>query len=105
MASTEEHLTVAPIVGPDDPRRFTDSGIEISELYTEEDLPEELDLGEPAAPLDAQRGLRVMTVSDALPGDLDQAAGRFHRGRRTFLLPGSARTPGPVGERGEPYRC
>ena len=31
MASTEEHLTVAPIVGPDDPRRFTDSGIEIGE--------------------------------------------------------------------------
>jgi methylmalonyl-CoA mutase N-terminal domain/subunit len=45
-----DHLTVAPIVGPDDPRRFTDSGIEISELYTEEDLPEELDLGEPGAP-------------------------------------------------------
>jgi methylmalonyl-CoA mutase, N-terminal domain len=44
-----EHLTVAPIVGADDPRRFTDSGIEISELYTEEDLPEELDLGEPGA--------------------------------------------------------
>jgi len=47
----EEHerLTVAPIVGPEDPRRFTDSGIEISELYTEADLPEELDLGEPGA--------------------------------------------------------
>ncbi len=45
--STEEHLTVAPIVGPDDPRRFTDSGIEVSELYTEQDLPAELDLGEP----------------------------------------------------------
>jgi len=44
-----EHLTVAPIVGPDDPRRFTDSGIEISELYTEENLPEQLDLGEPGA--------------------------------------------------------
>src|SRR5271166_5598553 len=44
MASTEEHLTVAPIVGPDDPRRFTDSGIEISELYTQEDLPQDLDL-------------------------------------------------------------
>jgi methylmalonyl-CoA mutase, N-terminal domain len=43
----DEHLTVAPIVGPDDPRRFTDSGIEISELYTEADLPESLDLGEP----------------------------------------------------------
>src|SRR5918997_1625104 len=40
-------LTVAPIVGPDDPRRFTDSGIEIETLYTEEDLPEDLDLGEP----------------------------------------------------------
>jgi methylmalonyl-CoA mutase N-terminal domain/subunit len=47
VAATEEHLTVAPIVGPEDPRRFTDSGIEISELYTEADLPEELDLGEP----------------------------------------------------------
>ena len=44
-----EHLTVAPIVGPDDPRRFTDSGIEISGLYAEADLPEELDLGEPGA--------------------------------------------------------
>jgi methylmalonyl-CoA mutase, N-terminal domain len=42
-----EHLTVAPIVGPDDPRRFTDSGIEIAELYTEDDLPGDLDLGEP----------------------------------------------------------
>jgi methylmalonyl-CoA mutase N-terminal domain/subunit len=42
-----EHLTVAPIVGPDDPRRFTDSGIEVSELYDETDLPESLDLGEP----------------------------------------------------------
>jgi methylmalonyl-CoA mutase N-terminal domain/subunit len=48
-ATEEERLTVAPIVGPDDPRRFTDSGIEITELYTEEDLPAELDLGEPGA--------------------------------------------------------
>jgi methylmalonyl-CoA mutase N-terminal domain/subunit len=45
--TTEEHLTVAPIVGPDDPRRFTDSGIEIAELYTRDDLPQDLDLGEP----------------------------------------------------------
>jgi methylmalonyl-CoA mutase N-terminal domain/subunit len=43
----EECLTVAPIVGPDDPRRFTDSGIEIAELYSEDDLPADLDLGEP----------------------------------------------------------
>src|SRR4051812_24016558 len=43
----DERATVAPIVGPDDPRRFTDSGIEIEQLYTEDDLPEPLDLGEP----------------------------------------------------------
>ena len=37
--ATEERLTVAPIVGPDDPRRFTDSGIEVKPLYTEDDFP------------------------------------------------------------------
>src|SRR5579863_5780725 len=44
-----EHRTIAPIVGPDDPRRFTDSGIEIKPLYTEADLPAGLteELGEP----------------------------------------------------------
>src|SRR6266566_565079 len=42
-----EHLTVAPIVGPDDPRRFTDSGIEIAELYSDADVPAQLELGEP----------------------------------------------------------
>jgi methylmalonyl-CoA mutase, N-terminal domain len=47
--ATEERLTVAPIVGPDDPRRFTDSGIEVAPVYTEEDLPQNLDLGEPGA--------------------------------------------------------
>ncbi len=45
----DDTLSVAPIVGPDDPRRFTDSGIEIKELYTEADLPSELDLGEPGS--------------------------------------------------------
>jgi methylmalonyl-CoA mutase N-terminal domain/subunit len=43
----EERLTVAPILGPDDPRRFTDSGIEIKALYTAEDVPANLELGEP----------------------------------------------------------
>jgi methylmalonyl-CoA mutase, N-terminal domain len=49
MATTDEHRTIAPIVGPDDPRRFTDSGIEIKPLYAEGDLPEDLTdrLGEP----------------------------------------------------------
>jgi methylmalonyl-CoA mutase N-terminal domain/subunit len=42
-----EHLTVAPIVGPEDPRRYTDSGIEVKELYTEADVPADLRLGEP----------------------------------------------------------
>jgi methylmalonyl-CoA mutase N-terminal domain/subunit len=50
MATTpDEHLTIAPIVGPDDPRHFTDSGIEIKELYDESDLPGDLRLGEPGA--------------------------------------------------------
>jgi methylmalonyl-CoA mutase, N-terminal domain len=40
-------LSVAPVVGPDDPRRFTDSGIEVQALYSAEDLPGDLDLGEP----------------------------------------------------------
>jgi methylmalonyl-CoA mutase N-terminal domain/subunit len=40
-------LSVAPVVGPDDPRRFTDSGIEIKTVYTADDVPEDLDLGEP----------------------------------------------------------
>src|ERR1700756_2709381 len=49
MATTDDHRTIAPIVGPDDPRRFTDSGIEIKPLYTEDDLPDNLGqrLGEP----------------------------------------------------------
>jgi methylmalonyl-CoA mutase N-terminal domain/subunit len=49
MATTpaQERLTVAPIVGPDDPRRFTDSGIEVKNLYTADDVPANLELGEP----------------------------------------------------------
>ena len=45
----EQKPSIAPIVGPDDPRRFTDSGIEIKPLYDERDLPENLpgQLGEP----------------------------------------------------------
>src|SRR5947199_293743 len=47
--SPDEHTSIAPIVGPDDERRFTDSGIEIKPLYDEDDLPEGLPerLGEP----------------------------------------------------------
>jgi methylmalonyl-CoA mutase N-terminal domain/subunit len=44
-----EQQTVAPVVGPDDPRRFTDSGIEIQALYGEGDVADGLAgrLGEP----------------------------------------------------------
>ncbi|MGZ8648095.1 MAG: acyl-CoA mutase large subunit family protein, partial [Solirubrobacteraceae bacterium] len=43
----EKDESVAPVVGPDDPRRFTDSGIEVAALYDAADLPADLDLGEP----------------------------------------------------------
>ncbi|HEX4108373.1 MAG TPA: methylmalonyl-CoA mutase family protein [Solirubrobacteraceae bacterium] len=45
----DEHRSIAPIVGPDDPHRYTDSGIEVRELYSAADLPAELDLGEPGS--------------------------------------------------------
>jgi methylmalonyl-CoA mutase, N-terminal domain len=53
MATEPKHEkpTIAPIVGPDDPRRFTDSGIEVEKLYDEGDVRErdqlEERLGEP----------------------------------------------------------
>jgi methylmalonyl-CoA mutase N-terminal domain/subunit len=49
MATTPEHRTIAPITGPDNERRFTDSGIEVKPLYAEPDLPADLDkrLGDP----------------------------------------------------------
>ncbi len=45
----EPKPSIAPIVGPDDERRFTDSGIEIQPLYTEEDVAPGLEqrLGHP----------------------------------------------------------
>jgi len=50
-AGTSEHRYIAPIVGPDDERRFTDSGIEIDRLYDEDDVAPGLEerLGEPGA--------------------------------------------------------
>ena len=49
MATTPEHQpSIAPIVGPDDPRRFTDSGIEIKNEYDADDVHAHLEerLGE-----------------------------------------------------------
>jgi methylmalonyl-CoA mutase, N-terminal domain len=44
---TATDLSVAPVVGPDDPRRFTDSGIEVKTLYSSEDIKGGLDNGRP----------------------------------------------------------
>jgi methylmalonyl-CoA mutase N-terminal domain/subunit len=43
------HRYIAPMVGPDDERRFTDSGIEIDPVYDADDVPPGLEerLGEP----------------------------------------------------------
>src|SRR6187549_3771183 len=51
-ATAEERPTIAPLVGPDDERVFTDSGIEIDRLYTEEDVAPGLQerLGAPGEP-------------------------------------------------------
>jgi methylmalonyl-CoA mutase N-terminal domain/subunit len=52
MATEETHRSIAPIVGPDDPRVFTDSGIEIERLYEAGDVAPGLEerLGEPGEP-------------------------------------------------------
>lgn len=50
MATKPEHKpSIAPVVGPDDRRRFTDSGIEIKTVYGDEDVGPGLEerLGEP----------------------------------------------------------
>src|SRR3954469_15726753 len=51
QAAVEEdlHRYIAPVVGPDDERRITDSGIEIKRLYEEEDVRPGLEerLGDP----------------------------------------------------------
>jgi methylmalonyl-CoA mutase N-terminal domain/subunit len=39
LDSGDERPTIAPLVGPDDPRRFTDSGIEIEAVYEQAPAP------------------------------------------------------------------
>lgn len=47
MSSEDKDFSVAPVVGPGDPRRFTDSGIAVEPLYTAEDVAD--GLAEPQA--------------------------------------------------------
>ncbi|HVX34066.1 MAG TPA: hypothetical protein VHA80_13080, partial [Solirubrobacterales bacterium] len=51
-SAEEAHRTIAPLVGPDDERVVTDSGIEIETLYDEGDVAPGLEerLGRPGAP-------------------------------------------------------
>src|SRR6478735_6315240 len=51
-SNPDEHRSIAPVVGPDDERIFTDSGIEIDPLYDESDVAPGLEerLGEPGQP-------------------------------------------------------
>ncbi len=51
-SAEDTHLTIAPLVGPDDKRVFTDSGIEIDPLYDADDVAPDLEarLGEPGRP-------------------------------------------------------
>ncbi|HEX2703469.1 MAG TPA: methylmalonyl-CoA mutase family protein [Solirubrobacteraceae bacterium] len=46
---SEREVSIAPVVGAGDRRRFTDSGIEVQPLYRAEDLPDPFELGEPGA--------------------------------------------------------
>jgi methylmalonyl-CoA mutase N-terminal domain/subunit len=45
------HRYIAPVVGPDDPRRFTDSGIDVDRVYDADDVAPGLEerLGEPGS--------------------------------------------------------
>jgi methylmalonyl-CoA mutase N-terminal domain/subunit len=47
----EPKPSIAPIVGPDDERRFTDSGIEVKQLYNDDDVASGLEerLGDPGS--------------------------------------------------------
>jgi methylmalonyl-CoA mutase, N-terminal domain len=51
MATEEQRSSIAPVVGPDDERVFTDSGIEIERVYEESDVAPGLGerLGEPGS--------------------------------------------------------
>ena len=92
MATTPEHRTIAPIVGPDDPRHFTDSGIEVERLYTEEEIPSDLPerLGEP------HRDVRRVIAAGLLGRTLDLDG---YGTRRIAPSAGVARRQDPRGNR------
>ena len=94
----DQKPSIAPVVGPDDPRHFTDSGIEIERLYTEDDVAPGLEerLGEPGAvPVHARRPpghVPQPQVDDAPVRGLRDRAGD----ERALPLPDQARLDRPV---------
>ena len=96
MSATEDHRFVAPIVGPDDPRHFTDSGIEIKGLYDESDVPEQLQLGEPGE-FPYTRGVHPRHVPQAAVDDAPVRRLRLRQGvERALQVPARARLHGPL---------
>ena len=67
MPEETETRFIAPLVGPDDERVFTDSGIEIEPVYTEDDVAPGLEarLGEPGSP-PFTRGIHERMYRDRL---------------------------------------
>jgi methylmalonyl-CoA mutase N-terminal domain/subunit len=67
MPEDTETRFIAPVVGPEDERVFTDSGIEIKPVYTEEDVAAGLEerLGEPGSP-PFTRGIHERMYRDRL---------------------------------------
>src|SRR6476661_2273642 len=67
LTAAEIHRTIAPVVGPDDERIFTDSGIEIEPLYDAGDVAPNLEqrLGEPGTP-PFTRGIHERMYRDRL---------------------------------------
>ncbi len=98
-----EHRSIAPLTGPDDPRRFTDSGIEVAPRYTAADLPGDLDSHRdvsvraalaPLARLAQQHDVAILAVAHLTKGSRDTPALRaqgsvaFTAAVRTQLLLG-----------------
>ena len=85
--------TIAPIVCPDNPRRFTDSGMKIDAFYGEADVPKYLDFGLPCD-FPYTRGVHEQMYS-SLDGEAVRRL-RQHKGiKRALPLPALSRAMAP----------
>ena len=93
LVEEDLHRYVAPVVGPDDERVFTDSGIEIEPLYDEDDVAPGLEerLGEPGE-YPFTRGIHAGMYRDRLWTMRQYAGFASRRGhQRALPLPDRAR--------------